>query len=117
MAGTYHRQITGDINVEANVFNGKTLTEIGRDIYVLMWPFFAMSALVLALYVTSIVTFSGVNNHNTNLKLMYRVQVCGCVDVWATGPCPLLPRIRIRISICMLVVAVRTDQTFFQTWH
>eukprot|EP00955_Chlamydomonas_euryale_P078392 363138-Chlamydomonas_euryale.AAC.6 len=53
----------------------RVATQIGWDVYMLMWPLFAIAGVVLALYVACIVLFGAAEDSTIDMKLMYRVNV------------------------------------------
>lgn len=71
-SGTYKRQISGEIDLERNIFNSKQITDTGRDVYKLLWPFVAWIALVMMAYIISIFAFQKFPADLNNIKMMQR---------------------------------------------
>lgn len=71
-SGTYKRQISGEIDLERNIFNSKQITDTGRDVYKLLWPFVAWIALVMMAYIIGIFVFQKFPADLNNIKMMQR---------------------------------------------
>ncbi|GAX73194.1 hypothetical protein CEUSTIGMA_g647.t1 [Chlamydomonas eustigma] len=71
-SGAYKREISGEVDVEHGIFNGKRLVDIGKDVYPLVWPFLVCGLLILVSYIISITTLNNLTENLINIKLLQR---------------------------------------------
>ena len=71
-SGQYKRQVSGEIDIDAGIFNGKKLIEIWRDVYRLSWPFIAWGLLILASYIICLYVTNNVSEDLVSLKMQSR---------------------------------------------
>lgn len=71
-SGQYQRQVSGEIDINAGIFNGKKLVEIWRDVCRLSWPFIAWGLLILASYIICLYLAVNVSEDLVSLKLQSR---------------------------------------------
>jgi hypothetical protein len=71
-SGQYKKQVSGEIDIDAGIFNGKKLIEIWRDVYRLAWPFNLWGLVILASYIICLYLANNVAQDLVSLKMQSR---------------------------------------------